>query len=361
MADAAAAANPDLAQILQEHEANKKTTTIPIFYGTAKDTISGKNLIKRINQAAQVANWNDQRKLNELINAVRATAQDNLDAILETMTGEQNWTNVVKAFLMHYDPKNTEKASCTVIADLHQKPGELVGDYYGRVNTHFRQIRDNRPALTYTPSEAELNATPEAQREGLRNAIQRASNLGYQHMQQLIFTAGLQDRLRHKVMEKACTSLWACYAYASELETIQSDKEKKAKLNAVRHPEDEAVPDQPQDELDRDDWETEEEFNAINAVRVRRGMPPRPRPKFFRRPNASGPATGSSNTNNGNKKDYRCRYCKKAGHSQAECRKRIREGGLCVDEAGKPWKNQPKVNDVKDQNQPTTLNCFRNL
>ena len=363
MAAANAPAPEEMAQILENHEANKKTTTIPVFYGTSKDTITGKNLIKRINQAANIATWNDQRKLNELINAVRNQAQDDLDAILETYPGEKNWTNVCKAFLDVYDPQGTEKASCTLIADLHQKTGESENTYYSRVNTHFRKIRDNRPARTYTSSEDLINAAPPALRDQIRADGKRISDLCFGYMHQLLYTAGLSDNLRHKVMEKACNELWESHKYAAELEIIQSDKDKKAKVNAVRTEEDEdRATHQKEDSQDLDlEYETEEEFHALNAMRARRGLPARPRPRFFRRSNSAAPTNGFANGNNGSKKDFRCRYCKKTGHSQTECRKRIREGGLCVDEAGKPWKNQPKVNDIKDQAGPATLNSFRNL
>ena len=360
----AAAAAPDIAQILKDHDTTKKTTTIPLFYGKDKDTVTGKDLIRRINEAADVAGWNADRKLKELRHAVRERAQENVDSFIDNRKKgvALTWDYVVKEFLAIYDPRGTAKTTCTVIADLHQKPGERVADYYGRVNTQFRKILETRPEEAYTLDAETIDALPDANKQSVRDGVLNCSHRGYQHIQQLIFVAGLNDSLRHKTMEAAKNDLHDSYHYALGLEILLTDK--KAKLNAVQDTSDPDDAPEPAITPDTDLGETEEEFEMVNAFRAQRGLPLKPRPKFFRRSNYSAPQhanNGNSNNGNGHKKDFRCRYCKKMGHTQTECRKRIREGGQCVDESGKPWKNQPKVNEFKATTKTETLNYMRDL
>jgi len=68
---------------------------------------------------------------------------------------------------------------------------------------------------------------------------------------------------------------------------------------------------------------TEDDVAQINAIRARNGKPPF-RPKTFGKPsNASrGPVT--------------CFYCKKIGHMQKDCRKRIADRAPMVNAQGKP-------------------------
>ena len=77
--------------------------------------------------------------------------------------------------------------------------------------------------------------------------------------------------------------------------------DKKSKANAIQinslAEDDEAL-----DMINEVEFETEEEFNAINAIRMRRGLAPRPRPQYFRRNGFSSQTQGFSGSGNGNGK-----------------------------------------------------------
>ena len=351
-----AAANQDMAQILKDHELNKKTTQIPLFLGTDKDTSSGRDIIEKIELAAGIATWNDARKIAELKGCVRDQAKKRLDCVLRMCPKDMTvWNNVKSEFLKQYDPKGTAKTTCAGFTDLAQKHGEKVGDFMGRVDEHFRRILDNRSDRLLRP--VDTDNVPAAQVDLVSAVLNRGTREMLEAVEQIVFTAGLNEILRQKVMEAGKPTLYEAFEVASEMEIYLADKKAKAnavKINSVNDDEENL------DDNEEVEFESEEEFNAVNAFRVRRGLPPRPRPQRFR---SSGYRPNNNNSSNGsqNKKDFRCRYCKKLGHNQTECRKRIREGGQCVDEAGKPWKNQPKVNDVKENGKSATLNSFRNL
>jgi len=315
------AANPDIAQLLKDHEMNKKTTQIPLFLGTDKDTSTGRDIIEKIELAAGIANWNDARKIQELRGCVRDQAKKRMDSILDTCPEDMTvWANVKQEFLVQYDPKGTAKATCAGFTELNQKHGEKVGDFYGRVNEHFRRLLENRQPRHLGPLATEV--FPAAQMDAARALATRATKDMLETIQQTVFTAGLNDQLRQKVMEAGKDTLYQAFRFASDIEIYLADK--KAKANAMRI---NSVLDE-EDNLDDNEeveFENEDEFNAVNAFRVRRGLPPRPRPQRFR----SSGYRSNNNSSNGsqNKRDFRCRYCKKLGHNQTECRKRIREGG----------------------------------
>jgi len=69
---AAAAQQQAMAAALQGHDRLRRSTEMPLFYGRKdKDTISAHLFIDRIETAAQVANWDDARKLSEIYLVLR--------------------------------------------------------------------------------------------------------------------------------------------------------------------------------------------------------------------------------------------------------------------------------------------------
>ena len=72
---AAAAAGPNLAQALTDHERLKRSTDMPLYFGhKEKDTITARHLIERIERGAEIATWDAARKCNELYMLLRDKA-----------------------------------------------------------------------------------------------------------------------------------------------------------------------------------------------------------------------------------------------------------------------------------------------
>ncbi len=62
-----AAANPGLAQALNDHDQVKKSTDILQFFARReRDTVHPRILIERIEDAATIAAWDEARKIREL-------------------------------------------------------------------------------------------------------------------------------------------------------------------------------------------------------------------------------------------------------------------------------------------------------
>jgi hypothetical protein len=57
-----ALASPIIAQALTNQECLKRSTDLPLFYGQKeKDTFTAHHLVKRIDRAANIATWNQER------------------------------------------------------------------------------------------------------------------------------------------------------------------------------------------------------------------------------------------------------------------------------------------------------------
>ncbi len=60
-----AAANPGMAAALNDHDRMKRSTDIPLFFANrAKDTVLPRILIDRIEDAAEIAAWDEARKMS---------------------------------------------------------------------------------------------------------------------------------------------------------------------------------------------------------------------------------------------------------------------------------------------------------
>ena len=134
-----------------------------------------------------------------------------------------------------------------------------------------------------------------------------------------------------KVMEANKDTLHESMCLAVELETINQDQRAaRGQVNAVEKA------DAADDENDLQD----NEIAAINAIRFRNGK------QNFRR-------KFGANNNNGNNKTPNtviCRYCKKPGHVQKDCCKRLRENGAMVDAGGKPFEKRVNATHTETSN-----------
>ena len=94
-----------------------------------------------------------------------------------------------------------------------------------------------------------------------------------------------------------------------------------------------------EEECDKDVLEEEEideeeaALNSLNAIRIQRGKTPF---KKFPKSNGNGNRGARPKTTNG--EPMKCRYCKKSGHMQKECYKRIKENGAMITAQGKQYK-----------------------
>ena len=347
-----------MAQVAQQIQAalaadrrDKKATDIPVFYGDkAKDTLTARQLVQRVQRAAGVANWDNVRKSRELALALRGQALIWLGTLERMGLNPDDWNVVRTEFLASYEPRYTAKANCSNLQDLYQKPGESVTNFLNRVNEIQERFNELKPTPVIPAVEAAIPgvvaaAIPAAGVAG-HDVLDVVKNEGYirgvddseKFLIQQIFIAGLRDEIRAKVMEANKATLYETQKYAKEVEAITNEKKRTGgHVTAVQKQEEEDAEDLP-DGLSGLD---EEEVQAINAIRRQQGKKPY---RFNKGRSSNGRFTSkkkSSGTFSG-----KCNYCQIQGHKQFECRKRLREQGQ---------RNGNRINPVQEDNQVTMV------
>ena len=94
-----------------------------------------------------------------------------------------------------------------------------------------------------------------------------------------------------------------------------------------------------EEEPEEDEDDAESALAVLNAIRIQKGKAP-----FKKFPGSYQPLSTKSvygaqpKTTNGSGEPMKCRYCKKSGHMQKECYKRIKENGAMITAQGKQYK-----------------------
>ncbi len=123
MANPAAIINVlNLQQVLNNHDHAKRSTDIPLFYGQPSwDTITACLLIVPVNDAGEIAGWNDTRKLLEFKMCLRDKAIGWFEGLAEDGIDTNDWQVVKAEFLETYETKYSTKMTCANFTYLNQK------------------------------------------------------------------------------------------------------------------------------------------------------------------------------------------------------------------------------------------------
>jgi Retrotransposon gag protein len=310
---------------LANQERIRKSTDLPLFYAQKeKDVCTAELFIERFEVAAQIARWigdaadpnRYQRTCREFYLLLRGNALKwwaSLDNCLDF--DKTNWLTVKARFLQSYAKQYTPTSACTGLAEMKQKTGETVQDYFVRCNEIYDRIKEIRPAAL----EIWRGALPQGVNNNVNlnlGKVQGVKEMGLFFLH-LLFVAGLREDIRTKTIEQEDPDLETARVTAKRIELVLQDKQHNKKLmNVGRNENADSDEEDFTDEYSDDEYLdlTEDEIVQLNAIRVSRGKRPiRPKRKF--------------------KRDFReitCHYCSKKGHYQKVCRKRIKEKGAMV-------------------------------
>jgi hypothetical protein len=319
-----AAAAEAVRNALQQHERNKRSTDIPLYYGKKdKDTISPQFLVDRITHAGTIAGWNDQRKAEELYMTLRDRALLWYESLASVPGIDRaDWATIRREFIDAFAPKYSAKTNCSNFAEMVQRSHESVQDYYLRIWDIFRNMCKSKPAAITVVRTGAGDPRAAVKLEGIEDM-----ESFFLHQ---LFMAGLKEDIRAKIMEANRAQLHESLALAREIEVIQTDRKGKGVTVA------------PIQEKDHDEGDEkvvpegldEEEIELINAIRFKKGKKP-----FFKRNAGQGSYQ--------NKTPFKCFYCKKANHYQRDCKTRIRDKAPMVNSKGEPYQTQhPKVHNI---------------
>ena len=130
-----------------------------------------------------------------------------------------------------------------------------------------------------------------------------------------------------------------CWSYdalriAIDTDTLILDKKDNLKMPIkIMAVEAEAEREEEPEEEEMD--ETEVVLDVLNAIRIQKGKTPF---KKFPRSNGNRNGNGGARPKMTNGEPMKCCYCKKFGHMQKECYKRIKENGAMITAQGKQYK-----------------------
>ena len=363
---------------LNNHERAKRSTDIPLFYGSKdKDTVTAQQLVDRIERAAGIANWDAptgnpqgdaaialaenagrirgaRRRCDELYLCLRGKGiswYQTLDNI-PGFTGT-NWDVLKQEFIDAYAPRYTARTLCVTLQELRQKKDEDVQDFYNRVSDAFRNAYQTKPDdlknFTGTDGERGGATAPEA------NVI---NLMGVNKMQlqvmNTIFLGGLQDDLRSKVLENKAeiTTIQDSVKYARSLEVLICEKKPRGTVIATVEEDNEEGNETPQ--LKKDDaskanimdqvlhavntifsGDNSQDIDAIGAGDLRHKLNQNRQNRNSQRSgggnrgrNRGGGGGGRPRYDQGSPGGLvLCWYCNIPGHIQTECQRRKREGG----------------------------------
>jgi Retrotransposon gag protein/Eukaryotic translation initiation factor 3 subunit G len=330
-------------QALLAHDRVRRSTELPLFLGFDKDnTITAHALMERIEHAANIANWDNPRKCNELFMILRKEAQQWWDSLrhVNALNPNEDWVQVKQRFLRTYAPRYTARTNCINLMKLYQGPNEKVQTFFLRLDETFKRMIETRPAellqVRVPPLAENQNNNRDAQikLEGLRDQDK--------FFLSQMFLAGLRESIRAKVMEEAPADLVDIVDLAIEKETIYLNEKNSAPTPSL-------FSIQESKEKEGVDEQTElssEEREMILALRKKKNQTP------FKRNGNGSPASST----------VVCRYCKKTGHWQKQCRSRLRDKAPMLDENGKPYPNQGKVDGIQaPENDPLDFNKISTL
>jgi hypothetical protein len=312
-------------QILNKNDHAKRSTDTPLFYGQwTKDTIAARLLIVLVNDAGEIARWDNARKLLEFKMCLQDKAVGWFEGLTQDRVDTNNWDTVKNEFLETYEPKYSAKMTCANFTNLNQKSEETINDYMYRVQMAYKCLTDKKPAATAIIRAAGGAAPADIKAEGVSDA--------FKFIKHQLFLASLKDGIRDKVLEAAKDTFTKRVKVARNLETIQNDHKRLNRINAIKQElEEERAKEIIWDNLSDDQLA---QLSVIHFTQDR-----------YNNHSSNNQACSSTAVRNPN---TACRYCQKKGHLQKDCFTRKRDKAPMVDANGKPYQNQNQNNHVNN-------------
>ena len=323
-------------------------TKLPEFWGQKdKDSISANEFVKRVDKLKSANNWSEKVAFDNVGLALKGEANVWLDSqvTLKHIEGDrEQWSIIRPYFKEEFATESDDKLILDGLAHMAMRPTENVRSFFGRLNAVNKVIKDAYDSYTIKP------AAPVPDNNGnitmpLANfqAYQKAlidNVMEFNILNQ--FRAALLPELRRVINLQPIETLDLDTAVRLATIELRSREESKgsSKIQAVQQ-------DEQDDNVEAITQNRQQRFAPSNQQN--RGQQNRQnyRPQNNYRPNnqqqwRSGPNSNSGPGNNSNRNKTTCIFCKKLGHRQEDCRKRINANQPCLDASGKTF--WPKIN-----------------
>ena len=323
-------------------------TKLPEFWGQKeKDSISANEFVKRVDKLKSANNWSEKVAFDNVGLALKGEANVWLDSqvTLKHIEGDrEQWSIIRPYFKEEFATESDDKLILDGLAHMAMRPTENVRSFFGRLNAVNKVIKDAYDSYTIKP------AAPVPDNNGnitmpLANfqAYQKAlidNVMEFNILNQ--FRAALLPDLRRVINLQPIETLDLDTAVRLATIELRSRDESKgsSKIQAVQQ-------DEQDDNVEAITQNRQKRFTPSNQQNRGQHNRQNYRPQNNYKPNnqqqwRSGPNNNSGPGNNSNRNKTTCIFCKKLGHRQEDCRKRINANQPCLDASGKTF--WPKIN-----------------
>jgi hypothetical protein len=323
-------------------------TKLPEFWGQKdKDSISANEFVKRVDKMKSANNWTEKVAFDNFSLALKGEANIWLDSqiILTKIEGDrEQWSIIRPYFKEEFATESDDKLILDGLAHMAMRPTENVRSFFGRINAVNKVIKDAYDSYTLTPADPVADnagnitmtaANFQAYKKALIDNVMEFNILNQ-------FRAALLPELRRVINLQPLETLELNTAVRLATIELRSKDENKSssKIQAVQQEEED-------DNVEAITQNRQKKFTPSNTQN--RGQQNRQnyRPQNnYRSNNQQSWRSGSNNNsgpgNNSNRNKTTCIFCKKLGHRQEDCRKRINANQPCLDSSGKTF--WPKIN-----------------
>ena len=142
----------DFQNALAANDNSKRLTDVPKFYGNTKDTLTARDFLKRLEQAAAIGNWADKWKCAEFCHLLHSKANGFMTMTLKkAKVADDNWAGHKEVFLSFFDVKGTAKLNFFSLHEMKQgREGQRLLDEgsasHGPYQGFSRRSRTDRNA-----------------------------------------------------------------------------------------------------------------------------------------------------------------------------------------------------------------------
>lgn len=334
-----------IVEAIASAESKRKVTKIPVFTGDKSDALSPSEFVDRVETAAKAAKWSTAEKAFQFTLALEGPAAKWFKVTADDREDEwqEQFDEIAKEFIAWFEPAATGTRTLAGVKDMKQRSTEKVPNFAIRVKEAVLLWRRFAPMPDFAKSVEE------------RTMVRAGIRIGFDQMGLAMFCLGLHNaEMQQKVLDASPKTLDEAIKLAVDLEIARSSlkETKEATVTKVAM-------------VNEGEAEEDDEDGEVDAIKGRGG---------FNKKNGQNKRSTQNGSASGGKAQFSCYYCKKPGHRQNRCFKRIQENGPMVDRYGKPLPNysvtnnapqvqpvydgtaQQNVSMVRGQTQPRALN-----
>jgi hypothetical protein len=298
---------------------DREQTKIPLFHADpAHDSFQAEYWIERLDRLALANRWTNSQTTCNAINSLRGDALHFVEFLQESFRNNEatttNWPLFKEQFLIAFGKRARDTSSVANLA-IVQRDKETVQKFAHRVvvtTKEFFAAMDapevpNFQAVPNNPGWVEIVADQTCQQVIAYYSSECAATIR-SYLNKTIFLNGLKVAINAQVKNSAPLTWMDAVQNA-----IKVDRNQKGPIDHTIA-------------LEKSKAATSINFIKRGGGRGRaRGMPP-----GMSRPAGTSPFGGNGNGKPPQKRNFECWYCRKPGHTQNFCKKRIARGADTV-------------------------------